>query len=351
MNFLWNYYTIMLYVIIIMTLFYKYVLRKDVRNDVKYLKLIFAVLLLFNTFKYIPSIIDLDNYLPFFHEMKKLNIIEIFSLNSFEIGYCLYNKLIITLTDSDRIFIFCTAILSLIGVFYFIKENSKNYFLSVYLYITLNFYFYTLGVLRQSIALSCLLFSYRFIEHKKPIKYVITILIASTFHNTILICLPLYFLCNIKNKRIMLSFLAIISLIVLFLKKQLIILFSYFTTNNYLEILVSGEGYKMLLFLIILVLLCLCIIKKYSLHIANNTNYFIILSVGIITQLIATEASVAARLTIYFTVFIIVLLPNIFEELKSKMKLEKYRIIYIILILLFFLMYIYFIISNDSYII
>ncbi len=80
----------------------------------------------------------------------------------------------------------------------FIYRYSKIPWLSVYLYITLQFLAYDMNLLRQSIAISFFLFAYPYLMERKPVHYTILILVGGLFHNSLFFVYPLYFLLPLK---------------------------------------------------------------------------------------------------------------------------------------------------------
>ena len=73
------------------------------------------------------------------------------------------------------------------------KNNSVNRF-AVTLLLTLCTYSFICNGVRQGLAIAIFLFATRFIIERNIYFYILFILFASMFHNSILICLPLYFL-------------------------------------------------------------------------------------------------------------------------------------------------------------
>jgi len=76
----------------------------------------------------------------------------------------------------------------------FIFCYSKLPWMSVYLYITLQFLAYDMNLMRQSIAVSFFLLAYPGLKGRKPVPYTILIFIGGLFHNSLWFVYPLYFL-------------------------------------------------------------------------------------------------------------------------------------------------------------
>jgi len=99
--------------------------------------------------------------------------------------------------------------------FFFIKGSYKFQFLlplMIFFVMTSGFYFWTLNGLRQSIAIMIFFYSIKFILEKDPFKYAFWILIASLFHISVIIMLPLYFIKDINFNKKLVALLYIISI-------------------------------------------------------------------------------------------------------------------------------------------
>ena len=81
----------------------------------------------------------------------------------------------------------------------FIYNYSKLPWLSVYLYITLQFFAYNMNLIRQSIAAAFFLIAFPYLKSRKLVPFLILSVIGGLFHNSLLFVLPLYFLLPRKN--------------------------------------------------------------------------------------------------------------------------------------------------------
>jgi len=115
-----------------------------------------------------------------------------------EWGFNIMTKLIYLITKDPHIYMAIIAAICLAGPYYVIYRYSKKIWLSVLLYINLYFFYCTMNFLRQSIAISIVLFAYTFLTKRKFWRFSLLILIAATFHTTVLIMIPAYFMTNFK---------------------------------------------------------------------------------------------------------------------------------------------------------
>lgn len=111
-----------------------------------------------------------------------------------------------------------------------IAKYSSNISISVMMTIALGSFGFALSGIRQTIALSIIMWSFKYLHNKKLFKFLIVVLIASLYHSTALIFLIAYLFYNIKFK--------VKNLIIISLCGMFVILNS--TTFLKLYLLVSG---------------------------------------------------------------------------------------------------------------
>ena len=118
----------------------------------------------------------------------------------FEWGFYLLNKVIQLYTlDYFWLFLVCAAI-TYIMVFDCIYRYLKDPAFGIFLFVATTSFFVSLNTTRQYMAIAFFLWALRYIKRKELGKYVVAILLGSLFHYSILIMLPLYFLCRIRYR-------------------------------------------------------------------------------------------------------------------------------------------------------
>ena len=131
-----------------------------------------------------------------------------------EVPFNLLVKIIFDLSSGnpDWLFIVC-SIITFAFVSKALKDQSINVVFSILLIFLTRYYFLTLSIVRQAAAMAIILCSYKYIKERNPKKYILTILLASGFHMTSLVYLPVYLLCRTdwkKKKNIVVLILLII---------------------------------------------------------------------------------------------------------------------------------------------
>lgn len=133
--------------------------------------------------------------------------------NYMEIGFQIMAKVLMFLTNDPK---YVIGIAGIITIFFFLKaifQQSYDIKMSVFIFLTWGYYFYTYNSIRYYLALSISLYAIKFLIDKKNQYFIIYIIMASLFHKSALVCIPLYLLATIKFKKR--GYIAIIILAVL----------------------------------------------------------------------------------------------------------------------------------------
>ena len=136
-------------------------------------------------------------YIGQFEYIQSLDIKETFTITvqNYEPGYIIFNKLISYISSDPQWLIFCVATISVISSCLFISKNSELPFLSSIIYLGLPSFLINYSGLRQSLAISITILSYELVKRKKLLWFIITVLFATSFHASavvFLIAYPLY---------------------------------------------------------------------------------------------------------------------------------------------------------------
>lgn len=113
-------------------------------------------------------------------------------------GYALYTRLCYLLGLSYRGLLLVTNLFLTSVVLWFIKKYSPLPWLSLYLYLTMQFFAHSMNLFRQSIAATICLLAYPFLKKRKLLPFVLIVLIAATFHVSAVFLLPFYWVLNWK---------------------------------------------------------------------------------------------------------------------------------------------------------
>lgn len=242
-----------------------------------------------------------------------------------EPGFLFFMKALSAITTNPGILIATSSFIALFGFFVFLKENSKAVFFSVFLMISFNYYFSTMNVMRQWIAMSIGFAALGFLRKGKKKTFIISVFAAALFHYSALVMLVylLMYKKQLKKKNvcllILLSAIGIISIswglkIIFWIFPQYE---SMYANTDYMQ--GSGIGSVFEIAKLVVVILVLIIGK-----VNRNRKYdfeIFMLVIAIIVQLFSFEIAIISRLFRYFSVFELILIPNAFKEMvPSKQK-------------------------------
>lgn len=335
-----NYYFLLLITLFILTIILEFTKKfPEIKKNQKYFLIVFGILVLFLILR-APSVgVDADNYKKIFEYYHNVDFSEMLVRGRHEIGFKYYCKIFSLIFNNYSFFLMVTSILSMIGVYYFIKDNSKNYIQSLYIFITFNFYGYFFGILRQCLAISILLYSLKFIKERKLFPFLLSVFLAFLFHKTALVFLPLYFVYNLKiDKKKLVIWGTLIILFLIFKDYILQFILNYIYRPESLKAS-TGDGYKMLFLLIGTSIASYFYQDKLLKQDKNNQILINMTFIATLIQVLATIFSTAYRVTLYYSFAIIVLIPKILKAIENnKLRLFLTISMYVVLGLYFYMM-------------
>lgn len=97
--------------------------------------------------------------------------------------------------ESWVVFLFFSAMTFLVFLKAF-KKFQNLIMLGLFFFITLGFFFYTFNGIRQMFALMMMFLSMRFVQDRRIIPFIVSILIGASIHKSLIIFLPFYFFIN-----------------------------------------------------------------------------------------------------------------------------------------------------------
>lgn len=235
-----------------------------------------------------------------------------------EIGYATFNKIIAMISSDPQSIVIASSIIINFGVMHFIYKNSTNAWLSVYLYITLFYYFFSFNYIRQFIAISIVLIAWSFLKDKKIFTFIVFVVLAASFHTSALIALLLIFVFLARKKT---KLIPLILLSTIFGLLGMDVLFKYafelfpryedYYTGDFSQ----GSGIRSLILYLVIFIATFIFRKK------KDEEYNMLLSIATICAalgILSYEYFMFSRPSIYFNVFAIIIIPKITSNFKGK---------------------------------
>lgn len=290
----------MVYIIMfVITILFTYIAERNFDKKNKFIGVIFSILAIA-----LPSIVaglrnldiglDISVYVEqnFQTALQSQSFKECLGNLNTDFLYIVINYIISRMSDNINVLLFIIELINMTLLYLFIynKRKSIHMWLAMTVYLMV-FYNISLNLVRQSLAISVILFSMRYVENKKIIKFIICILIATLLHSTAIFSIPIYFIFNILNKKHKGIYKIVILLGITFavLNYENIIHFLVYDVGilsikyaNYITIFSREEldfNFAAILFRVFWIIMALYCYKKLKIIDANNEIYiyFIIL--------------------------------------------------------------------------
>ena len=239
-----------------------------------------------------------------------------------ETGFIIFTKLLGMIPGVDyQMYMIILSVIAILPAAIFIYKNSDVPWLSTILYVNMFMYFMSMNFLRQMIAVSLVLLAWHFMKNNKFILYAVIIVFASFFHQTVLIMLPVYFLVKMKPGIKEMLIYGFILLWFYTASTNLIDLVTSFYHEEYRETVFIQEGVSFI-YAILPMFITICafaLIKTETINLTRENRYLTNLTfIGTLMMITMSKHSIIERLSYYFIMFMIVLVPVIYQSLKSK---------------------------------
>lgn len=299
--------------------------KKEARTTVFYLASAFLLLTFVTSFRYAIGF-DYFSYRNIYEIMSRWTFGDILRVYWYEPFFFLTCKLFCLAGCSYPVFLLGINIFLIFTAMQFIYRYSKIPWVSVYLYITLQFLAYNMNLIRQSIAAAFFLLAYPYLKNRKIVPFTMLMSAGGLFHNSLLFVWPLYFLLAKKYPRKFLAGLIILAVLgyvffdPLFYLLQPVIPHkyavyqeSYFWNSNAFEYVLPSAVYGILVYL-------------FRNRIAEPMRRRIYLSSALYNFLISlfvTKHFILERFAIYPFVFSLIAIPEIIDSFHNGILNEK----------------------------
>ena len=276
-----------------------------------------------------------------------------------EIGFNLLVKIVYGLSGYENyllvfaIYAFATVFIFLLAMY----EQADDFPLTFFLFMMLGYYFQTFSTVRYYLALAIALYSMKFVLRRQWGRFIVLILLGATFHKSLLVVIPLYFLAILPWKKWQLVLAAVFCTTFLFFQdfylKVVVLLYPTYEDTEYLE---GGTSY-------INILRCIAVLafaglvwwlKKHGQSDTEKTqsvepvateqeerfHFYFYLNLGALALYVfCSFLPIISRIGYYLTVSQILFLPMLLQQIENA-KLRKIFWLGILLAgILYFIMY------------
>lgn len=294
------------------------------------------------------NVLDTSAYIGFFESLPS----SIFELNSnttygFEKGFVIFSVLVKQFISSNsNVWLMIIALISGICVLIPLRKYSLNFGFSAFLFISTTSFSWMLNGMRQFICVTILFYFTNLILEKKTLKYIILVLILSTIHTSCLIAIPVYFIVqgyawDKKN-----VFLAVIVVCILLFTSNFVSTLNQLLVGTTYEGITSqfnnDDGVSLIRVLVNSMPVIIAFVFRKRIEKIDSKVMNLCINMSFVSSMLYVVGSVTSgilvgRLPIYFSLYNIILLPNMIEYLiKPKQRIWIYILCGLLYILFFY---------------
>lgn len=258
--------------------------------------------------------------------------------NYMEPGFQYLTKFIMFLTHDSRMVIGAASIITSYFFVSTIYKQSYNIKLSIFLFLTWGYYFFTFNTIRNYLALAIVIYSITYIFDKKYYKFVLWVLIASLFHKSALICIPFYIIASKKISKQTYLLIAIFSVLLLLFKDTIRDIAFWFYPQYEGTVYDSG---RISYFNILKASLVLFFGSLYYSKIKQDIKLRTYFNLNLFSLIIYSSLywlPEISRIGFYFNIVTILLIPNLTSLINKRDRIIINLLIYSLSLILFVLL-------------
>ena len=257
---------------------------------------------------------DYWSYESIYKECAALPFAQTMTAHWKEAGFYLVTTLLAKLGVHYHVYLFIFNLAMVGCVLYVATRYSKNWYLSIFLFITLHFMAHDMNFLRQSMAACIAFLGWKYLKEGSFLKYALVIVLAATFHVSVLIMLPAYFFLRLPFHRIALGAIGVCTLVGYFVFNPLVELalkldLPYMRYVN--TIWGQGSSFSFVIFPLLVLLFAVLFYKKLLAKDTSNSILLYAMVYNAIIYLFITKMFIIERFSVYFFMYIMLLLPEI----------------------------------------
>lgn len=287
----------------------------------KYINVVFFILIiceiLIGGLRNLSVGTDTAHYIEIFQSITSDNCLNLdsyaFVTNRDSLFWIVYGYIYLFFKGYTILF-FIHSLIHWLFVYFSIKDIASNCFLAILVFISFRYSDLHLSGMRQGLSLAIVMFSFRYVIKRDLLKFCCLVLLAMLIHKSSLIFLPVYWIYQLDIKRIP-NFLIVMMIGVFFLFKS-------FLYNNIFILLLQNDAYELylntneehgILYYTLYVVSFLFCYMFYNKEDCVSRKLLLLTLIGVLMQTITLENPIFNRVSIYFSLFFVFLIPRIYS--------------------------------------
>lgn len=262
---------------------------------------------------------DTSVYAGVFQNISNTAWADLYQYKSSEMGYTILNKLVAAFGGDYRAFLVISSAIIVIPQAKLYYDYSDNSMTSLALYLVLPVFLMNFSGLRQALAMSIGVMAFYATKSKKPLQFLLWVLLAVSFHQSALILLVMYPLYHLKLRPVHLFILVPVYVAAFLFRSRIFVaalpLLGEKYAERYGEITETGAVTMLVLFALFLAYSFFVVREEDMDPMTRGLRNFLVLAV--LVQMFSTISVITMRLNYYYLVFLPVLIPRITSRWKQ----------------------------------
>jgi len=140
------------------------------------------ILILISSIRSINVGVDTLQYATVFEKIANCNsLTEAFNVSRFEKGFIVLCFILSRISSNPQILIFVSSVIIISSVMIFLYSSSKKVWLSLFMFIALNYFSMYMNVMRQAVAISIIFIAFYIIFEKKQNNFIFNLYVFCKF--------------------------------------------------------------------------------------------------------------------------------------------------------------------------
>lgn len=320
------------------------------KNKKIYIIISFFIMFLFMGFRSLSVGTDTQLYVSVFQNYCTMSWIDILTFKDTFIGFAILNKIVSIFSTNPHAILIAASGLICFLTGRFIYKNSDHVVYSTLLFILFYYYLNCFNIFRQYIAIMIVINAFPLLVRKDILKYILICLLAISIHNTAIMALFLLPLSKMKFNKQSIIVYTIIMCFAIFLVPvamnkfaELFPHYRMYFENQYMGY--TGYGLFILIGIYCFISI-IALLSKEKNYDENEQRKFLILlminNLTIITNIMSYNFFILYRVSLYYSIFLIIFIPMVFDRYKKNL------LLYFLFLLIMFVPFANKLINNDG---
>lgn len=249
-----------------------------------------------------------------------------------DIGFGILQMLLQQVTHNPQALLIVTAAVTNLTIAFVLYKYSKLYDISLFVFIASGMFLVSMNGVRQYLAAAIVFAATPYLIKGQWLKYIAVAVLASLFHMTAVIMIPIYFIARLPawSRATMLMFAGVLIILVGF-NPFLSLLFRMLEGSQYgVYQNFDGEGANVIRVLVYAAPVLIAFIGRKTLRETYPDSHIIVnmTVIGLMFMAISTQNWIFARFSIYFSLYQLILISwMIFLVVRHQRRLMYYGIL------------------------